>query len=187
MWDSSSSCGWGHASTTDFLRYTHRGCTGLVNSFDPQHTHAVTAQPQLTPHSLFAKTRRYCLTSSTRQPSWCGSPHLSFMLTPYFNCHRPPRPLGVMSGSITIQTPGAPPLMTYANNPPLPTTLCGPKLADAAEIRLRKGAQTICPPASARCGSSRLKFHADTCSVDESAPSIFKVQRSCQRWSPFYW
>ena len=28
MWDASSGCGWGHASTADFLRYTQHGCTG---------------------------------------------------------------------------------------------------------------------------------------------------------------
>ena len=28
MWDAASACGWGHASTTDFLRYTQHGCSG---------------------------------------------------------------------------------------------------------------------------------------------------------------
>ena len=28
MWDANSTCGWGHASTTDFLSYTLHGCAG---------------------------------------------------------------------------------------------------------------------------------------------------------------
>ena len=53
MWDSHSACGWGHASTTDFLSYTQRGCAGPDRSGGPTMSGsvAVRADGRCTPPS----------------------------------------------------------------------------------------------------------------------------------------
>jgi sucrose-6-phosphate hydrolase SacC (GH32 family) len=96
MWDSGMGCGWGHASTMDFLTYTSRGCSGPSRIGGPVMSGSVAVRADGTPLAVVGWYGDIFLSSAEDAAMrWFSPPpNASTPVVGPCNCKYQPQPRG---------------------------------------------------------------------------------------------